>query len=217
MNNQQDSSDEIGTQGTGRRHAAIGVTAGLLGGGAIGLLMAVPSITSAATDDSSTVTSNTPVVQLQDSGDEAPVGDEASDEAGSRLRDLLQDLVDDGTITDAQADAVTDHLVENRPDRPGRGHHRGPARDGDVVAALIGIDVDVLRDELRAGNSIADVAEANGVDPQVVVDALIDELEGHLDLAVEDGRLTTDEAATALERRSERIEANVHREPRVRD
>ena len=42
-----------------RRATAIGLTAGLLGGGAVGLLVAVPSLTSAASD----------TVNLQHSGD----------------------------------------------------------------------------------------------------------------------------------------------------
>jgi len=191
-----------------RRTTAIGVTVGLLGGGAIGLLMAVPSLTSAA-DDTPPVAA--PVVALQDDGVDLPAGERP--EPGVRLRELLQQLVDDGTIDDAQADAVTELLMENRPDhpRPGR-HHRGPARDGEVTAELLGIDVETLRDELRSGNSIADIAEANGVDPQTVIDALVDEAQGHVDLMVEDGRLTADEAATMKERIAERIAARVYGE-----
>src|SRR5690606_31442681 len=52
--------------------------------------------------------------------------------------------------------------------RPG---HRGERLE--VVAAIIGVEVDDLRTALREGQSIADVAEANGVDPDAVVDELV--------------------------------------------
>jgi polyhydroxyalkanoate synthesis regulator phasin len=194
-----------------RRNAALGVTAGLLGGGAIGLLMTVPSFTSAASDDSGSVVA--PVVALQDEGVEAPESERP--EPGVQLRTMLQELVDAGTIDAGQADAITEHLMENRPERGDRhgGHHRrGPARDGEVTAQLLGIDVEALRDELKAGNSIADIAVANGVDPQTVIDALIIEAEGHVDLMVEDGRLTDDEATTMKERIAERVTARVNGE-----
>ena len=194
-----------------RRNTALGVTAGLLGGGTIGLLMTVPSFTSAASDDTGSVA--TPVVALQDEGVDTPESERP--EPGVQLRTMLQELVDAGTIDAGQADAITEHLMENRPERGDRrgGHHRrGPARDGEVTAALLGIDVETMRDELKAGNSIADIAVANDVDPQTVIDALIIEAEGHVDLMVEDGRLSDDEALAMKERIAERVTARVNGE-----
>lgn len=198
-----------------KRNTTIGVAAGLLAGGAIGLVATVPSLTSAASDDSSD-----PVV-LQDDTDET--GGEATDETtderpevGERLRETLQDLVDDGTITDAQADAVTSHLVENRPERdarpgrPGRRGVDGHGRNSTVLADILGIDSETLRTELAAGNSVADIAEANGVGVQTVIDALIADAESHIELATEHG-LDEDQAAIRLERVAERIEAGVYR------
>lgn len=198
-----------------RRVVATGVAAGLLGGGAIGLLLTVPSLTSAANDDSPAAA--TPVVALQDDGSDVP--EFARPEPGQRLRDLLQQLVDDGTLDDAQAEAVVELLIENRPERPGPGgpegpggRHRGPGFDGEVVAGLLGIEVGDLRTELRAGNSIADIATANDVDPQTVIDALLAEAEAHIDQMVDNGRLTPDEAAARLEQIAERIAAGVNGE-----
>jgi polyhydroxyalkanoate synthesis regulator phasin len=197
------------TPNRNRRTTAIGTAAGLLGGGAIGLLMVVPSFTSAASAETDSVAP--PVVALQDDG--ADVTDLERPEPGAQLRELLQQLVDAGTIDANQADAVAELLMENRPERPDRGRHqRGPARDGEVTAALLGIDVETLRDEIRAGNSIADIAVANDVDPRTVIDALVAEASGHVDLMVEDGRLTDDEAATMKERITERITARVNGE-----
>jgi hypothetical protein len=212
-----DSTSDTGTPTTGgRRSMAIGVAAGLLAGGAIGLVATVPSLTNAASDDSG----EADVVLQEDTTDETTdeTMDETADdtnEPGERLRETLQPLVDDGTITESQADAVAAHLVENRPERGDRfGRLGGRGLDGHgrnhtVLADVLGIDRETLRTELAAGNSIADIAEANGVEVQAVIDALVADAETHLDLAVEHG-LDEERAATRLERITERIEDRVY-------
>ena len=198
-----------------KRVTTVGVAVGMLAGGVIGLVATTPAWTSAATGDAATE-----VVALQeDTPDDS--GDDADDrpEPGERLRETLQPLVDDGTIDAGQADAVTEHLVENRPerDRPGRrgldGHGRdgsGHGRNNAVVAELLGFDRETLRAELEAGNSIADIAEANGIELQTVVDALVADAQSHIDLSAAHG-LDEERAAERLERITERIEAGVNR------
>jgi 3-hydroxyacyl-CoA dehydrogenase len=205
-----------------RRNAALGVTAGLLGGGAIGLLVAMPSFSSAATSD--TVPPTTAVVITDATSDEAsddtttgvPSAPDAERQANAqeRIRTELQNLVDDGTITAAQADAVAadlstaiaDHGPGGRggPWGPG-GRHGGPGFDGEVVAGLLGVDVDTLRSDVRDGKTIAEIAGEQGVDPQTVIDSLVAEAESHLDLSVENGRLTQDEADAKLADVTQRI------------
>lgn len=193
-----------------RRATAIGLTAGLLGGGAAGLLFAAPSLTSAAsgtvalqetsTDDSGTVTVT----------DEAAV---ATPDRGARVREALQSLVDDGTITAEQADAVATHLADNLP-RGGRGGgggmHGGRGFDGTVVADALGITADELRTALQDGQSIADVAAAEGVDVQVVVDAMVAAAQTRVDEAVAAGRITQEEADTKLAELETRIAERVN-------
>lgn len=221
--------------GRRRRGTVLGVGAGVLGGGLIGLAMTVPTFTNAAGQDTGD-TGDTIVAALQDTdttddtsdtsdtsdatGDDT-ASDTASDAArpdrGERLRESLQALVDDGTVTTAQADVVAEHLAAQLPERTGHRGRRGgfggrPGMDGEVVAELLGIDAAELRSSLRDGASIADLAEANGVDVQTVIDALVAEAESHLDLSVENGRLTEDEAAERLVDVTERITARVNGE-----
>ena len=111
---------------------------------------------------------------------------------------MLQPLVDSGSLTEEEADAIVAELAAGLPNFtgpqilvgpdiqvgpggpafPGR-EDRGPGRgqfriiSGEVIAEAIGIDVETLREELRSGATVAEIAEANGVDPQVVVDALV--------------------------------------------
>jgi uncharacterized protein YidB (DUF937 family) len=91
----------------------------------------------------------------------------------------LQALVDAGRIEQATADERVAGLPERATDlvngdleRPGRRHPRAVAGLR-TAADVIGITVQELGTALRDGQTIAQVAEANGVDPQEVIDALV--------------------------------------------
>ncbi len=121
---------------------------------------------------------------------------------GERLRDALQPLVVDGTLSADQADSVATHLVENRPERSDRGNRgrRGPGKSGrsEVLTELLGIGADELRDELRTGATLAELAAAKGVETSALVAALMTEAEERLNAAVEAEQMTADEAAEKL-------------------
>jgi cell division FtsZ-interacting protein ZapD len=70
------------------------------------------------------------------------------------------------SLPDRAADLVNGELERNP--------HRHPGRSAAIrtAAEAIGIDADELRTALRDGQTIAQVAEANGVDPQDVIEAL---------------------------------------------
>lgn len=224
-----------------RRNTAIGLTAGLLGGGAIGLMLGAPGLTSAAgaspsavvaqedtpTDDTTvtddTTTDDTTATDESTATDDT-VADETTDdsttaeldvrpEPGVRLRETLQALVDDGTLTSEQADTVAAFLVENRPERGGHGgfpgrpgrSHGGFEIERGEIAELFGLEPDALRDLLQDGQSLADVAAAQGVDVQTVIDTFVNAAKEHLDEAVTNGRLTQEEADAKLVEITERI------------
>ncbi len=190
----------------GRRGLTIGLAGGLLAGTAAGLVFGVPGLSSAA--DNGTPAA---LVQQTDEADTTTTPETPEDvapEMGTRLRESLQALVDDGTITAAQADAVTAHLVENRPERGegGRGgRHAGPLGRGfgagvgsEALTDLLGIDAAELRTQLRDGATLAEIASAQGVEVQAVVDELVAELTERVDNAVENGRIDQAEADEKL-------------------
>jgi polyhydroxyalkanoate synthesis regulator phasin len=86
------------------------------------------------------------------------------------------------TISSAQS---TTTAPSETDDAGGRSvlHHRGPGLE--VAAEAIGITEDELATELRSGKSIADVAKANDVDVQKVIDALVAEEKARLEEAQE--------------------------------
>jgi len=209
MNSNENPSSPTGRSGVNRAVAA-GLTLGVIGGTAAGLVFGVPGLTSAASSDVAAQPAG--VVQQVDDTDppaDAPV--DAPAEAGTRLRDTLQSLVDDGTITAEQADVVAAHLVENRPGRgergeggrEGRGEGRGPGMFGrgvtsEALTDLLGLDAQELRQQLRDGATLAEIATAQGVETQAVIDELVAELTERVDNAVENGRIDQVEADQKL-------------------
>jgi polyhydroxyalkanoate synthesis regulator phasin len=182
-----------------KKLAIAGLTAGLVGGGAAGAVLGTSGISGAQ-----------PAVQVQQEDDtattdEAPAEGERP-EPGQHLAEAIAPLVEDGTITQAQADAVVAAIQEARPEGP-RGHH-GPGRGmkgGEAAAEALGITTDELRQALRDGATLAEVAALQGVDVQVVIDAMVAEAREHIEQAVEDGRLTREEADEKLAELTERI------------
>lgn len=132
---------------------------------------------------------------------------EGTEEAPATLDDILSDLVAEGVISQEQADAVSDAIVERGGHRHGRFGRGGMHLD--LIAETIGIEADDLRTALEEGQTIGEVAVDNGVDASVVVDALVAEMETKLDEAVTDGRLTEEQAAERLAGAADRAQALV--------
>ena len=239
------------------------LTAGLLGGGAAGLLLFGPQLVNAAEPLADVITQAPPTTEPTDDAaatddaatDDTTVAtdpatdDEVTAEQGTsrreeRLQEALQPLVDDGTLTQEQADAVIDALQSAAPSQivlEGPMHGGGPGGPGfpggpgipgghgefeifaegpgidihvalpmnpataDVVANAIGIDLADLLTQLTDGSTVAEIATANGVDPQAVIDAVVQDVSERLTAAVESGRLTQEEADERLANTTERI------------
>jgi len=99
--------------------------------------------------------------------------------------------------------AETNHHPARR--HRARHHRRMLRRAAGIVARTIDIDRKELRQEVRSGKTIAEVATAHGVDPQAVVDALVNAANRRIDRAVANGRIRAERAATIKERLPERI------------
>lgn len=184
-----------------KKIAALGLTLGLAGGAAAGFAFAGgPSLSLAAT---STETSTDATTSTSD--------DHAAEHA-ARLTEVLQPLVEDGTLTQAQLDAVVATLQDAGP--MGGGRHGGGGRGANLEAAAtaLGTTVEELRTELQAGSTLAEVATAAGVDVQTVIDAIVAERTEHITARVADGTLTQAEADAKLAELPARVTEMVNSE-----
>jgi len=108
------------------------------------------------------------------------------------------------------SEATTTTAAPNRGATPHGERHfgRGPgfrAAEGAVVAKAIGISETELRDQLRSGKTIAEVAKAHGVDVQKVIDALVADASRRIDQAVTDKHITAERAASLKAELKDRI------------
>jgi hypothetical protein len=186
------------------RLAVFGLTAGLLGGGAAGVALTSPGV--AHGEGSSSDASN-------------PTTTRSPERAGDAfLKDTLAPLVDDGTITQAQADAVIKAIEAARPEGGWRGgppgsfgRERGAFKDVFGAAAdKLGVSAEDLRAALRDGKTIADVAKSKDVAVSDVVDAMVAAVKTDLAQAVKDGRLSQADADQHLSDVRARITALVN-------
>jgi len=164
-----------------KKTLATAAAASTLGGALAGATLLAPGMAGAQDD------TETP----------APVEETARPEAGERMSAALQGLVDDGTITQAQLDAVVDTLVEARPERGPRGHHGGFGGGADL-ADILGLEQADLREAIVGGQTLADVAAEQGVDTQDLIDAIVDAAEERVATALESGRIDQDKADEIL-------------------
>jgi len=184
-----------------KRATSLIVSTALLAGGAGGFALGLPN-----------------VVGAQDAPAEAPATNETP-RLDAWRQEALAPLVADGTITQGQADAVIAALDAARPER-GEGHGRGVGKGMGIgrgqhletVATALGMTTDEVRTAVRDGSSIADLAASKGVDVQVVIDALVIELDAKLAEKVAGGDLTQEEADAKKAEAVERITAMVNRE-----
>jgi hypothetical protein len=114
-----------------------------------------------------------------------------------------------GTMTQAQADErlanltqhVTDEVNGVAGDHGPRGHGRGhgmSTSDITDAAKVLGMTDAELKAELEAGKSVADVAEAKGVDLQGIIDAMVAADTAKTEAAVTAGTMTQAQADERL-------------------
>lgn len=187
--------------------------------GGLGLLVASGVIAFSAV-------SFTGVAQAQEPGDGAGLRRVRAEKLAERLGISIEELRSDpkaardqlidralanGRITAAQA-------AELKAQEPGtirRGLRAGAVRVLrnvlDAAAQVIGIDRERVRVGLQGGQSLAQIAAANGVSRDALVSGLTSELRADIQRAQSEGRINAEMAARLLENLDERIARLVDR------
>ncbi len=151
--------------------------------------------------------------------------DDLLDYLVAQADDKLDAKVAEGELTADEAAersaAIEERLSEriNTPasEREGRGGRGG--RSGAVRAAAsevlgeLGISVEEIQEGRAAGQTLAEIAEANGVSEADLVQAFVDSAEAQIATKVEDGTIDADRAAEITEGLEEKITEKVNAEP----
>jgi len=131
------------------------------------------------------------------------------------LENRIDEAVKAGRLTEEQGEAMKQRIEgDDFPLFPGPafGHrgfgHHAALRDLDAAAAFLGVDEETLRDRLRDGETLADVAKAEGKSVDGLVTTIVAATTKRLDEAVAAGRLTKaqrNEIVSALKERTTAI------------
>jgi hypothetical protein len=143
----------------------------------------------------------------------------------------LDKAVADKKLTQSQADDIYAGLKSHIDDivnadvklrhfgGPGGAGGPGPAfgfgfgADTAAAAKYLGLDESALRDKLRAGQSLADVAKAQSKDVQGLEDAIVAAQKARLDKAVSDKKLTQSQADDILAKLKSHVADLVNAKP----
>jgi polyhydroxyalkanoate synthesis regulator phasin len=148
------------------------------------------------------------------------------------LEFLVDEAVDAGRLTEEEAAELKERLERGlgplslpRFDRGffgerGQDLFRGlralpfvrPAIDLDVAADYLGLSESELREELAEGNTLVEIARAQRKSVDGLVRALVGAAEERIDEAVEEGRLTEEQAAELKDDLEERLRDRVDEE-----
>lgn len=162
--------------------------------------------------------------QLTPKQESAAVVADAAEELGvssaeltAALKTALKNRVDAalaaGDVTQAQATEMKQRIDAGEVPLvafPGRGHHGGPGHHGfvalDAAAAFLGITEAELKERVRDGETLAEIAQAEGKTRAGLVDTLVAAAKERLDEEVAEGDLTPAQRAEILEGVESRIE-----------
>ncbi|WP_205683860.1 coiled-coil domain-containing protein [Brevibacillus migulae] len=112
----------------------------------------------------------------------------------------LAEAVKAGKLTQEQADKMSENaaekiksLIENT--HQGKGFGGGfHLKENEDLLKLLNLTAEQLREAMKAGQSLAELAQAQGVDVDDVIDLLTTQREEQLAQAVKDGKLTQEQA-----------------------
>ena len=131
------------------------------------------------------------------------------------LIERIQQAVEDGRITQEQADERIEQMEANVLEglqtgswfsMGSRGRRGGPGGvQPALLAETLGMTTEELREALADGQTIAELAEAQGVALEDIVDASLAPMVERIQQAVEDGRITQEEADERIEQMEEKL------------
>jgi polyhydroxyalkanoate synthesis regulator phasin len=132
----------------------------------------------------------------------------SEDELKTAIRDARVETIDeavaDGRLTEEQGEKLKERAAEGGRlfPRVREGHgvcQRAAGFTVDAASEVLGMPREELVEELRSGNSVAEVAEAQGMSVDDFKVELLDEVRARLDELVAQGELTEDQASEKFE------------------
>lgn len=148
----------------------------------------------------------------------------SEDELTTAIKDtrieMLDEAVADGRLTQEQADRLKEKINESDYGLFGFGRgfgdrlcHRAAGHVLDTAAEVLDMPKDELAQQLKDGKSLAEVADAEGMSAEDFKAALLEKEKANLDAAVEDGKLTQDQADNIYAKFQDNIDTIINAVP----
>ncbi len=125
--------------------------------------------------------------------------------------ETIDEKVAEGLLTEEQAERLREGGFPLRARFRGAGEHKGYVIE--AAAQVLDMPKEELVEELKDGNSLAKVAEAQGMSVEEFEAALLEQVKVQLDEMVADGTLTQEQADRLSEGLEERIDNIVNAQP----
>lgn len=127
------------------------------------------------------------------------------DHITGQLNEHIDQAVSDGEMNQEVADELRAHLAEDVSDMVNEGFDDDDGIHGgwieqrfdeaaDKLMTLLGMTEDQIEADLESGKTLAEIATANGVEPQAVIDLLTTEAEALINEALSEGEIDQAEA-----------------------
>lgn len=127
----------------------------------------------------------------------------------STEKEMVDEAVQQGRLSQERGDALKERIDENQGlalfGHRGLGRGHGLKMGIIDLSGFLGITTEQLRDELRTGKTLAQVAEEHGKTRDELKTYIHDQMKSRLDQAVADGRLTQQRADGILASLDERL------------
>ncbi len=111
---------------------------------------------------------------------------------------------------------ATNAVNADPSERQGHRGHKGHGQALETLGEILGLTTDEIKEGFAAGQSIADMATAEGVDVDLVVDQLVAAAMERVDAAVEAGKIDAERAAEITEGLEDKISERVNADPSER-
>ena len=134
---------------------------------------------------------------------------ELTDALKEALKNRVDEAIESGRLTEEQGAELKERIDSGETPliSPGFGRRGGPGHFGfghlghlghagklDAAAEYLGLTEDELRERLRDGDTLAEIAKAEGKPVDGLVDTLVADATERIDEAVDSGRLTEEQA-----------------------
>jgi hypothetical protein len=143
----------------------------------------------------------------------------SEDDLNTAIKDtqleLLDEAVAEGRIDEERAAEIRERIESGEGFKFGFRHGKGHRLHHGIeeVAEFLGIEESAVRAGLEEGQSLGEIATANGSSPQALIDHLVGQLQERLARAVENERITQERADEILANATERITNFVNGQP----